>query len=387
VSQPGIKLTTYFSERDRSGDRFLADALFDVYERHRMRTSVLLRGVEGFGQHGHLQSDHLLTLSENLPAVSIAVDTRERVERALPDVLRVAGHGLISLERAQLAAGREEIARLELPDDSSHAIKLTVYGGRSVRSGGQSGYVAAVDLLRRRNAAGASALLAVDGTLHGARRRARFFARNAGVPLMLLTIGDRATIGSLLSDLAALVDDPVATVERVQICKTGGRTLSEPHTVPERDDLGLPIWQKLMIHAEEQAKVGAHPLYRELILRLKEAGAAGATALRGVRGFYGDHEPFADRLLALRRNVPVHVIVVDRPPNVRRWWPIVDEATREAGLVTSELVPASHAFSGVGSDPALELAATPTSAPPAPASAGPQGLAPGGAGAVEKRAG
>jgi PII-like signaling protein len=157
--------------------------------------------------------------------------------------------------------------------------------------------------------------------------------------------------------------------------------------VPEQDDLGLPIWQKLMIHAEEQAKVGPHPLYRELILRLKEAGAAGATALRGVRGFYGDHEPFADRLLALRRNVPVHVIVVDRPANVRRWWPIVDEATREAGLVTSELVPALHAFAGDDADPALELAVTPAAGQPARASDHPQGLAPGGAGAVEKRAG
>jgi PII-like signaling protein len=360
VSQAGIKLTTYFSERDRSGDRFLADALFDVYERHRMRTSVLLRGVEGFGQHGHLQSDRLLTLSENLPAVSIAVDTREQVERALPDVLRVAGHGLISLERAQLAAGADEIARLELPSDTPHAIKLTLYGGRSIRSGGQAGYVKAIDLLRRHGAAGASVLLAVDGTLHGQRRRARFFARNAAVPLMLLAMGDRNTIGGVLGDLARLLDDPVATVERVQICKTGGRTISEPHPVPEQDALGLPIWQKLMIHAEEQAKVGSHPLYRDLTVRLKEAGASGATALRGVRGFYADHEPVADRLLSLRRNVPVHVIVVDRPPNIQRWWPIIDEATREAGLVTSELVPASHAFAGAGGDPALDLAATPT---------------------------
>ncbi|TML97144.1 MAG: DUF190 domain-containing protein, partial [Actinobacteria bacterium] len=29
-----LKLTTYFGERDRAGDRFLADALLDVYEDH-----------------------------------------------------------------------------------------------------------------------------------------------------------------------------------------------------------------------------------------------------------------------------------------------------------------------------------------------------------------
>jgi PII-like signaling protein len=358
VNEPGIKLTTYFSERDRSGDCFLADALFDVYEHHRIHTSVLLRGVEGFGQHHKLQTDRLLTLSENLPAVSIAVDTRDRIERALPELLAVATHGLISLERAQLVTG-EDLEALELADEPGRAVKITVYGGRSVRAERQAGYVAAVDRLRRSGAAGASALLAVDGTLHGERRRARFFARNANVPLMLLSMGEAGSLSSALPDVARLLDEAVVTVERIQICKSDGTTLSAPSPVPERDAYGLPIWQKLMIHAEEQARAGGHPLYRELVRRLREAGAAGATVLRGVRGFYAGHEPFADRVLSLRRNVPVHVIVVDTPSNMRRWWPIVDEVTREAGLVTSEVVPACHAFA-TEQDAQLRLAATPS---------------------------
>jgi PII-like signaling protein len=362
VREPGIKLTTYFSERDRSGDRFLADALFDVYEHHEIHTSVLLRGVEGFGQHHHLQTDRLLTLSENLPAVSIAIDTRARVERALPEILNVTSHGLISLERAELVSGAD-MSGLTLPDDPARAIKLTVYGGRSVRAAGQAGYVAAVDLLRRSGASGASVLLGVDGTLHGERRRARFFARNAEVPLMLLSMGEANTLGPALSGVADLLDDAVATIERVQICKSDGRTLSEPHAIEEKDASGLPIMQKLMIHAEEQAKVDGHPLYRELVVRLKEAGASGATVLRGIRGFYAHHEPFADRLIELRRNVPVHVIVVDTPGNVQRWWPIVDRATRDAGLVTSELVPAAHAFASERRLQ-LDLAATPTARDP-----------------------
>jgi PII-like signaling protein len=356
MNEPGIKLTTYFSERDRSGERFLADALFDVYERHRIHTSVLLRGVEGFGQHQRLQTDRVLTLSEDLPAVSVAVDTRARVEHALAEVLEVATHGLITLERAQIATGAQ-ISCLDLEPDDRRAIKLTIYGGRSIRHGGQTGYVAAIELLRRCGAAGASTLLAVDGTLHGDRQRARFFARNANVPLMLLSMGDAARLKEALPSLAALLDHPVATVERVQICKSDGQLLGAPDRVAESDSTGLPIWQKVMVHAQEQAKLGGRPLYRELVLRLREAGAAGATVLRGSRGFYASHETFSDRLLSLRRNVPVHVIAVDSPANVRRWWPIVDEATAEAGLVTSELVPACHAF-GRGPQARLDLAAT-----------------------------
>ena len=78
-----LKLTTYFGERDRVGDSFLADALADLYARHQLRTSLVLRGVAGFGVKHHLRTDRLLTLSEDLPIVSVAVDLRARVESAL----------------------------------------------------------------------------------------------------------------------------------------------------------------------------------------------------------------------------------------------------------------------------------------------------------------
>ena len=335
MNAPGIKLTTYFEERARAEDGFLADALLHLYERQGIHTSVLLRGAQGFGARHELHTDRSLTLSESLPAVSIAVDMVDRIQSLVPEVLRVLNHGLISLERARLLTGHD-LAALELSAGTASAIKLTVYGGRSIRSGGEAGYVAAVDLLHRAGAVGASVLLAVDGTLHSERRRARFLARNANVPLMLLAIGDGERIAAALPAVAWLLDDPVATVERVQICKSGGAGSGPPQAIAPRDQSGLPILQKLMVHSEEQARWEGHPLHLQLVRRLREAGAAGATVLRGVRGFYGEREPFADRLLSVRRNVPVHVVVIDTPSNVQRWWPIVDDATRHGGLVTSE---------------------------------------------------
>jgi PII-like signaling protein len=55
-----LKLTAYFGERKRFGDRLVADALLDLYGRHEVATSVLLRGVEGFGLRHHLRTDSLL---------------------------------------------------------------------------------------------------------------------------------------------------------------------------------------------------------------------------------------------------------------------------------------------------------------------------------------
>jgi PII-like signaling protein len=339
MDEPGVKLTAYFSERDRAGGRFQADALFDVYERHGVHTSVLLRGVGGFGERHRLATDSLLTLSEDLPAVSVAIDTADRIEHALSDVLAVASHGLVTLERARLLTG-EDLSSVAPVADDDRAIKLTVYGGRGARAAGQAGYVAAIELLRQSGAGGASALLAVDGTLHSERQRARFFARNANVPLMLLSVLDAAAVPAVLPGLRELLTDAVATIERVQVCKSNGVLRSPPREIAAVDASGLPVWQKLMIHAEELATAHGHPLHRALVARLWEAGAAGVTVLRGVRGFYAGGEVFADRLLSLRRNVPVHVVLVDTPANIQRLWPVVDEMTAEAGMVTSELVPA-----------------------------------------------
>jgi PII-like signaling protein len=62
--------------------------------------------------------------------------------------------------------------------------------------------------------------------------------------------------------------------------------------------------------------------------------------LRGIWGFHGDHAPHGDKLLSLSRHVPVVTIIIDSPNNIAASFDIVDEMTREQGLVTSEMVPA-----------------------------------------------
>jgi PII-like signaling protein len=341
VNADSLKLTTYFGERDRAQGRFLADVLLDCYERHGLATSVLMRGIEGFGAKHRLKTQRLLTLSEDLPIVSVAVDTRQRIDRLLPEVTALMGDGLITLERARLLTG--QLDEVVLPEELAEATKLTVYLGRHEQADGQPAFLAVVDLLHDHGVAGATVLLGVDGTAHGTRQRARFLGRNARVPLMIISVGAGDTIARTLPDLGALLERPLLTLERIRVCKRDGRCLADPHPLPTSDLDGLGIWHKLMIYAGEEAQHHGHPLYLQLIRRLREAGAAGATCLRGIWGYHGDHEPHGDRLLGLRRRVPVLTVVVDRPARIHRWYEIVDELTDETGLVTSELVPAFRA--------------------------------------------
>jgi PII-like signaling protein len=373
VSQEGLKLSTYFGERSRVKGMLLADELLDIHARHEIRSSILLRGIQGFGAKHRLRSDRLLTLSEDLPLVCVAVDGREQIERLLADVGSIGHEGLMTLERARLDGSRPSVkqpavgsdAALENTIDSgphshdptraahshdptraahSHdptrAAKLTVYMGRHERINGSPTFATVCQTLHDHGVAGATVLLGVDGTQHGARKRARFFARNQDVPLMVISVGDRRRIDAAVDDLRRVVDEPLFTLEGVRVCKRDGLLLEGPHDGAADGEHDMETRQKLTIVISEAALHERRSVYAELVRRLRRANAAGATSLRGIWGFHGDHPPHGDRLLSIRRHVPVVTEVIDTPSRIAALFAIVDELTREHGLVTSELVPA-----------------------------------------------
>lgn len=326
-----LKLSFYFGEHDRHGGRFLSEAVLDLFERHRLATGILLRGAEGFGAAQRLRTDRLLSLSEDLPLVALAVDRRERIETVAAELAAIAGNGLLTLERARFTPAGHEPSR-----EPHEEVKLTVYTGRRLRLDGTPAHVAAVAALHRHGVAGATTLIGVDGVAGGDRLRARFLGTNARVPTMTIAVGERGRIAAALAELQG----PPATIEAVRVCRRDGQPMAAPQPLPDADEAGLGLWCKLTVYCSERSEHRGRALHLELIRRLRAEGAAGATALRGVWGYHGDHAPHGDRLLALRRHVPIVTVVVDAPSRSERWFEIAAELTAETGLLTSEVVPA-----------------------------------------------
>jgi PII-like signaling protein len=344
VNEEAVKLTSYFGERRRvAGDGFAADALLDLYGKHEVATSVLLRGAEGFGARRHPRTDMSLSLSEDLPLTAVAVDSRARIEPLAEETARITGTGLVTLERARLIRDEIEAGDIEAvtPYYGGDAdTKLTIYLGRQERAYRMPAFMAVCDLLHRRGLAGATALLGVDGTVHGSRERAAFFSRNAGTPMMVIAVGSGGRILRVLPELGGLLARPLLTLEQVRICKRDGEPLATPAALPAADASGMPVWHKLMVYTSEAALHDGQPVHRAIIRRLRAAGLSGATTQRGIWGFHGDHAPHGDRLLQLGRHVPAVTIVVDSPERIAAAYAVVDELTAAAGLVTSEWVPA-----------------------------------------------
>ncbi|KAA8963984.1 DUF190 domain-containing protein [Mycobacterium sp.] len=342
-----LKLTAYFGERQRVASdaavrqAFLADALLDLFGGRQVATSVMLRGIASFGPRHVLRTDESLSLSEDPPVTVAAVDVAPKIRGLTDDVLAMTDRGLVTVERARLGGGA-------LPgSDARDAAKLTVYIGRQERVSGLPAHRAVCDLLYRHGFSSGAVFLGVDGTAHGQRYRARFFSRNVNVPMMVLGIGTAAQVSSAVAELNAAVPRPLLTVERVRLCKREGQFVERPHHLPTSDQHGRAVWQKLMVYTSEAAGSGGVPIHRALVRRLLESGMArGATVLRGIWGFHGDHEPHGDKLFQLVRRVPVVTIIIDRPEWIVRSYDIVDELTAGHGVVTSEMVPAAVSLEG-----------------------------------------
>jgi PII-like signaling protein len=332
-----LKLTSYFAERLHHGDRFLSDALLDLYGDHAVETSVVLRGIASFGPHHELRSDQSLSLSEDSPIAIAAVDVADKMAGLADQVSAMMSRGLVTLERAHLGGSAP----------TTDAAKLTIYVGRQDRADGRPAYRTVCEVLHRFGFAGASVFLGVDGTAHGQRRRARFFGRNLGVPVMIIAVGTGRQVAEALPELEALLREPLFTVERAQLCKRDGELLTRPTSLPSTDQHGNPLWQKLMVYTSEATLHDGTPIHRAIVHRLFESRAAsGATVLRGVWGFHGDHKPHGDKWFQLGRRVPVTTIVVDTPDRIAASFEIVDELTSKHGLVTSELIPALVSIDG-----------------------------------------
>ena len=68
--------------------------------------ATALRGYLGFGANSRIHTSKVLRLSEDLPVVIEIVDEEEKVNAFLPELEKMIGEGLITLEKIKVIAYR-----------------------------------------------------------------------------------------------------------------------------------------------------------------------------------------------------------------------------------------------------------------------------------------
>jgi hypothetical protein len=97
-----VLMRIHLGERDRWQGKPLYQAIVELLRGHHYAGATVYRGIMGFGASARLRTDRLEILSLDLPIVVECVDTEDRIEAIFPELDRMIGGGLITLEKVRV---------------------------------------------------------------------------------------------------------------------------------------------------------------------------------------------------------------------------------------------------------------------------------------------
>jgi uncharacterized protein len=99
-------LRIFIGEGDRHAGRPLYEAIVHEARRLGLAGATVLRGTLGFGATSRIHTAKILRLSEDLPMVVEIVDKPERIAQFLPELDKIMGEGLVTLEKVRVIVYR-----------------------------------------------------------------------------------------------------------------------------------------------------------------------------------------------------------------------------------------------------------------------------------------
>ena len=103
-------LRVFVGEGDKLHGRPLYEVVVNEALRLGLAGATVLRGTLGFGASSRIHTAKILRLSEDLPMVIEIVDKPERIALFLPELNKLIGDGLVTLEKVRVIAFRRNQA-------------------------------------------------------------------------------------------------------------------------------------------------------------------------------------------------------------------------------------------------------------------------------------
>jgi PII-like signaling protein len=98
----GVLLRIYIGEQDKWHHHSLYEAIVLKAREMELAGATVLRGPMGFGAHSRLHTAKILRLSEDLPVLIEIVDKEERINAFIPELDKMLGDGLVTLEKIHI---------------------------------------------------------------------------------------------------------------------------------------------------------------------------------------------------------------------------------------------------------------------------------------------
>jgi len=98
----GKLLRIFVGESDRWDGSPLYEAIVLEARKRGLAGATVIKGFMGFGAHSRIHTAKVLELSQDLPIVVEIVDAAEKIEAFMPELEKMVGDGLITIERAEV---------------------------------------------------------------------------------------------------------------------------------------------------------------------------------------------------------------------------------------------------------------------------------------------
>ena len=95
---PATRLTVMVKESDRWHRRPVYTEIVHRAHKAGLAGASVFRGIEGYGKSSHIHTTRILSLSQDLPALIIIVDTDERIRAFLPELDELVTEGLVMVD-------------------------------------------------------------------------------------------------------------------------------------------------------------------------------------------------------------------------------------------------------------------------------------------------
>lgn len=100
--QDGMLLRAFVGEADRAAGHALYRTIVERARNAGLAGATVLRGPMSFGLSRRVNGDFAIDAPRNPPTVVEIVDTAERIHAFLPQLDRLIGSGLVTLERVRM---------------------------------------------------------------------------------------------------------------------------------------------------------------------------------------------------------------------------------------------------------------------------------------------
>src|SRR5271165_7680296 len=102
ILEESLLLRIFIGESDRWQHKPLYEAIVLRARELHIAGATVLRGSMGYGKTSRLHTTKILRLSDDLPLIIEIVDSEEKINAFLPELDKMIGGGLVTLEKARV---------------------------------------------------------------------------------------------------------------------------------------------------------------------------------------------------------------------------------------------------------------------------------------------